>query len=220
MSIMMAMVIGLTLSVMSGANAKATPAQWNQVTITGTDMVITDVRPANTGYDINSQIRQNAENGDHQSQYILGVAYATGDGVGQNYEEAIRWLNKAADDTRQSEAKTNAQIYLGGIYQNGDSVLQDYNEAIGWYTEAAVWGSSKAQIKLGVLYTIRGDFNSLHYNPADLVLGHMWLNISGANGETLAKVKRDQVSVEMTAENLDEANRRAKNCLSSNYTNC
>ena len=49
-----------------------------------------------------------------------------------------------------------------------------------WYRLAAVQGHALAQYFLGLMY--RDD----RATPQDSVLGHMWLNIAGANGEEIA----------------------------------
>ena len=49
-----------------------------------------------------------AEHGDATAQFSLGYKYATGEGVPQNYTEAVRWFRMAAE---QGDAK--AQVNLG-----------------------------------------------------------------------------------------------------------
>lgn len=43
------------------------------------------------------QVEMRAKKGDPEAQYNLGVMYENGNGVKQNYEEAIKWYRKAAD---------------------------------------------------------------------------------------------------------------------------
>jgi TPR repeat protein len=62
-----------------------------------------------------------AEQGDASAQYNLGVMYANGYGVPQDYAEAVRWYRLAAG---QGNAK--AQYNLGLMYYNGEGVPQDY----------------------------------------------------------------------------------------------
>lgn len=51
--------------------------------------------------------------------------YAEGAGVPQNYDEAMKWYRKAAE---QGEAF--AQSNLGFMYENGKGVPQNYDEAM------------------------------------------------------------------------------------------
>ena len=42
-------------------------------------------------------VRLRAEQGDAETQYNLGLAYARGQGVPQDDQEAVRWYRLAAD---------------------------------------------------------------------------------------------------------------------------
>ena len=44
-------------------------------------------------------VRQTAEQGDASAQYTLGLGYANGRGVAQNYVQAHKWINLAASRT-------------------------------------------------------------------------------------------------------------------------
>jgi TPR repeat protein len=50
---------------------------------------------------------ENAVAGNAAAQYSLGVAYYNGDGVTQNYAEAIKWFELAAN-----QGDADAQCYL------------------------------------------------------------------------------------------------------------
>ena len=69
--------------------------------------------------------------------------YAYGQGVKQDYAEALRWYRKAADG-----GHAGAMANLGHMYENGDGVGQDKAEAIKWYRKAAAKGFAKAQAEL------------------------------------------------------------------------
>ncbi len=64
-----------------------------------------------------------------------GVA-ADNDG---NYQEAVRWYRKAAE---QGHAK--AQYNLGVMYYNGFGVTQDRTEAKKWWEKSAAQGNQTA----------------------------------------------------------------------------
>ena len=55
--------------------------------------------------------RVEAEQGVAEAQYNLGVCYYNGDGVDQNYTEAVKWLSKAAD---QGHDKAQTELRLLG----------------------------------------------------------------------------------------------------------
>jgi TPR repeat protein len=77
-------------------------------------------------------IIKSAEQGEATAQFNLGVAYDNGQGVPQDYAEAVRWYRLAAE---QGEA--TAQRNLGSIYYTGQGVPQDYVQAHMWLNLAA-----------------------------------------------------------------------------------
>ena len=77
----------------------------------------------------------------------IGDMYYFGDGVEQDYEEAVEWYKAAAGQDYDL-----AQYNLGHMYRNGYGVAQDYTKAIQWYKKAAEQGNSEAQNSLGDMY--------------------------------------------------------------------
>lgn len=69
--------------------------------------------------------RKKAEQGDAGAQYDLGLMYDNGQGVAQNYKEAVKWYKHSAE-----QGHAEAQNALGIVYANGQSVSQDYEEAV------------------------------------------------------------------------------------------
>ena len=88
-----------------------------------------------------------AEQGVAEAQFNLGLMYYNGQGVRQDYAEAVRWYRKAAE---QGVAET--QNNLGAMYAIGQGVRQDYAEAVKWYHQAAEQGYAAAQYNLGSMY--------------------------------------------------------------------
>jgi TPR repeat protein len=83
-----------------------------------------------------------AEQGDPLSQYLLGFWYLKGDGVPQNYGEAMRWFRKAANADRSDY---QSQFNIGELYLKGNGVPQDYVQAHMWFNLAAASSSLKPQ---------------------------------------------------------------------------
>ena len=54
--------------------------------------------------------------------------YQNGQGVPQDYKEAVKWYLKAAE-----QGNAIAQNHLGVMYDQGKGVTQDYKEAAKWY---------------------------------------------------------------------------------------
>ncbi len=88
-----------------------------------------------------------AEQGDANAQYNMGLLYALGQGVPQDFKRAAEWYEKAA---RQGVAA--AQYNLGVIYANGQGVPQNVTEAREWFTRAAEQGVAQAEDSLGYFY--------------------------------------------------------------------
>jgi TPR repeat protein len=71
------------------------------------------------------ETKAKAESGDACAQDWLRVMYAKGQGVEQDFKEAVKWYQKAAD---QGDAR--GQTNLGLMYDSGDGVLEDDKEAV------------------------------------------------------------------------------------------
>jgi TPR repeat protein len=75
------------------------------------------------------------QGGDAAAQYTLGVMYANGQGVIQDYKTAVQWYRLAAE-----QGYASAQSNLGWMYGNGHGVIQDYTRAHMWSNIAASQG--------------------------------------------------------------------------------
>lgn len=88
-----------------------------------------------------------AKQGVAEAQNGLGVMYSNGNGVLQDFREAIKWYRLAA-----AQGYSFAQYNLGEMYEKGLSVPQNYVEAIKWYRTAVEQYHPLAQYKLATLY--------------------------------------------------------------------
>ena len=89
------------------------------------------------------QVYNFAKHGDAETQYVLGIFFDDG----EEYEEAVKWSRKAAE-----QGYAEAQFFLGRSYALGQGVPQDYAEAARWFRKAAEQGHAEAQFFLGVMY--------------------------------------------------------------------
>jgi len=80
-----------------------------------------------------------AKAGDAEMQFKLGMMYEVGDGVTQNYIEAVKWYLMAAE-----LAYVQAQLQLGLMYDLGRGIPQNYVLAHMWYNIAGITSSAKA----------------------------------------------------------------------------
>ena len=92
-------------------------------------------------------ISRSAAAGQAQAQCAMGERYAQGDGVAQNWFEACRWYDMAA---QQGDA--TAQCALAVCYADGKGVKQDIAHAFIWFEKAAAQNVPQAQWNLGELY--------------------------------------------------------------------
>jgi TPR repeat protein/formylglycine-generating enzyme required for sulfatase activity len=100
--------------------------------------------------------------------------YFNGQGVPQNYAEAVKWYRKAAD-----QGNSGSQFGLGLMYAEGQGVPQDYAEAVRWYRKAADQGNFGGQFNLGLMYA-KGQGVPQDYQEA-----YLWFSLSAAQRKTL-----------------------------------
>jgi TonB family protein len=91
--------------------------------------------------------RVKAVGGDAASQLNLGLRYARGQGVPQDYAEAARLIREAAEKELPA-----AQFILGMMYARGQGLTRDYSEAAVWWRKAADAGNLEAQYDLALSY--------------------------------------------------------------------
>ena len=108
-----------------------------------------------------SGIRSIADQGFASAQYLVGLMFDTGVGLGQRPFMAVQYYNLAA---RQGHAEaydglrelgnryTEAQFQLGSLNELGEAIEQDYAEALRWYHLAAAQGEDRSQYRLGMMY--------------------------------------------------------------------
>ena len=69
----------------------------------------------------------------------MGYASAKGEGVPQDYKEAVKWWRLAAE-----KGYADAQFFLGIAYNTGKGVQQDFVQAYAWLNFAASQGDDQA----------------------------------------------------------------------------
>ena len=117
-----------------------------------------------------------ANKGYAAAQYYLGNCYSNGEGVTQDYTEAVKWYRKAAE-----QGYATAQLILGVSYKGGIGVSKNGEKAVEWYTKAAEQGDALAQIFLGNMY-YSGEGVTQDYTEAV-----KWYRKAAEQGATLAQ---------------------------------
>ena len=135
--------------------------------------------------------------------------YENGQGIPQDYAEAVRWYTRAAE-----QGNAGAQFNLGVSYDNGQGVLQNHAEAVKWYRLAADQGDADAQLNLGFSYEYGEGL------PQNNIMAHMWYNLASENGAKQGGEWRDERAGLMTAADIAKAQAMARECMDSGYKNC
>jgi GAF domain-containing protein len=93
-------------------------------------------------------LRVLAEKGDTGAQFALGIRYATGEQVRQDYSEAARWFSLAAE-----HGEVKAQSVLAAYYWDGTGVPKDLTKAYFWAILARANGDEPSSTRAAELAT-------------------------------------------------------------------
>lgn len=93
-----------------------------------------------------------ANTGNADAQFNLGLCCQSGIGVQQDERCAVSWFTQAS-----LQGHAPAQYALGRCYQNAAGVQQDARLAVTLYKKAADQGHAPAQYTLGVISPLLGD---------------------------------------------------------------
>jgi hypothetical protein len=164
------------------------------LTATRQELILAIEQPVQ-GTDVN-RILHRADAGDSTAQYEMALRYADGEGVPQNYRDAMAWFAKAA-----ASGNDDAQWKLGLGYIGGIGVPQDEREAVVWFKRAANRGDIRAQNALSDLYL------SGRGVPRDYVRAYTWASIAaGLRGDDNDRLR--VIGPQMTAAQIEDAHRR------------
>ncbi|HHJ15773.1 MAG TPA: sel1 repeat family protein [Gammaproteobacteria bacterium] len=131
---------------------------------------------------------EEAEAGDADAQYEVGIKYLKGHGVEQDTSRALHWLELSAQSGNErartklqrmqdQQAKfsdtlkkaqsgdAGAQYTVGMMYLKGKGTAQDGAKARDWISKAARQNNQKAITRLGILY-FKGEGGSVDYPRA------------------------------------------------------
>ncbi|WP_041320741.1 tetratricopeptide repeat protein [Hyphomicrobium denitrificans] len=177
-------------------------------------------------------LRLAAANGDASAEFEVGARLAEGKGTPQNFKEAAKWYQRAAD-----HGLVQAQYRLGTFYERGLGMKADRALAETWYKRAADKGNVKAMHNLAVLSANQTD-QSPDYTTAaqwfeqaaqrgladsqfnlailyenglgvkkDLQQAYMWISLAARDKDADAVRRQGILRGKLTAEDLAEAER-------------
>ncbi len=149
-------------------------------------------------------IQTQADRGDADAQFSLGLKYASSVGTAQDYDLAARWYLKAAD-----QSHSLAQFNLGIMYIKGHGVPRDEATAMRWFHKAAQLGDAGAQFNLGMRQH-RDSIAEFPTNAAESKIeAYKWFNLAAAQGYQGSATACERVTLSMTHEELADGNHRA-----------
>jgi TPR repeat protein len=129
-----------------------------------------------------AQRKRATNEGNAEAMFNLGLLYANGQGVTQDYVRAREWYEKAAE-----KGFPSAMGNLGVLYHNGQGVTQDYVRAREWYEKAAEKGFPRAMGNLGLLY------HNDQGVAQDYAKAREWYEKAAANGNATAMLNLGQL---------------------------
>lgn len=174
-------------------------------------------------------LRDAARRGEAGAAYEIGLRYAEGRGVTQNFSEAAKWYQHAAQaqivpamfrlgtlyekglglkkdldaagrQYRQAAERGNAKaMHNLAVLEADGGGKPDYKGASSWFRKAAERGIADSQFNLGILYA-RGI--GVEQNLAE---SYKWFSLAAAQGDTDSGYKRDEIAKRLDAQSLAAA---------------
>lgn len=131
----------------------------------------------------NLMVLRAARQGNAQAAEYVGVAFATGRGIPQDYNQAAYWLRIAA--AREGHV---AAYVLGLLYEQGYGVPPNPAKAVSYYSQAARQQDHYAEYALG------RQFETGNGIPADLSAARSWYQKAAIGGLPVAKIALARLS--------------------------
>jgi TPR repeat protein len=100
--------------------------------------------PSDVSAEEQQTLHTQAAQEDAMAQYRLGLLYADGKGVPQDYGKARQWWEQAA-----AQGDTNAQDNFGALYADGHGMPQNNVKAYMWWSLAAPHLTGRRQELIG-----------------------------------------------------------------------
>lgn len=114
-----------------------------------------------------------AQGGLAKAQCNIGTMFGIGNGVDQDFDEALKWYKLAAD-----QGHVGGQTNLGTMCANGQGVDQDRDEAKRLFSLAADQGDLSAQ---GFLEQVSAEWNNFFDQWATMLYDNAWIDNDSDN---------------------------------------
>jgi len=149
------------------------------------------------------ELQAQAERGDAEAQFALGVYFASAGGDLPDFPQAARWYRLAAE-----QGHLLAQFNLGVMFARGQGLPRDDGQAAVWMRRAAEGGDAGGQYDLG----LRCHRASVDTGRSDAlesrIEAYQWLQLAAAQGYQDAEIACQRVTLAMTRTEVDEGNHR------------
>ena len=142
------------------------------------------------------EFKESAKAGDPKAMFHLANMYAAGEGIQKSLTQAVKLYKRSA-----KRGYANAQYNLGIMYYTGEGVTKSTSKAVKWWKKAAEQKLPSAQFNLAIAYA-KGEGVKKDYTKS-----YMWAFISAAYGNQQSKVFMNQMVLEMTLQQLNDAER-------------
>lgn len=175
-----------------------------------------------------TEIQARANAGNVRAEHDLAELYKWGQGVKQNYAEAVKWYIKAAE-----QGDADSELNLGYAYQTGSGIKKSEKEAAKWIEKAAEQGIMEAEDSIGAAYLYgkgvrKDEVAAAHYFgkaaeqgdgdamrelglmrwhgqglSRDLVAAYMWLTLSEKFGSAETHLRENPFIVDVPSARHD-----------------
>lgn len=92
---------------------------------------------------------QSAKGGYKKAFLLTGSCFVMGEGVQQDFRQALKWFEKASDDMHETAPDVSDQVYLAhtlaDFYAKGLGTLQDFSKSAKWAKKAGELGDARSQ---------------------------------------------------------------------------
>jgi TPR repeat protein len=139
-----------------------------------------------------------------EAQFLVGLKFASGQGVAQDYTQAAQCYTEAAE-----QGHSLAQLNLAALYAQGLGVTRDETKALMWLIKAANLGNAAAQYRLGVQQHLACRTGRAEPAVQGRIEALKWVRLSAAQRYRPAQSACEFVALSMTRDEVAESARRA-----------
>lgn len=138
-----------------------------------------------------------------ESQFDLGLKFASGTGAAQDFVRAAECYRKAA-----SQSHPLAQFNLGIMYAEGQGMAADASESLMWFGRSARLGDAGAQFKLGESFHQASLSQAPMPAAESRIEAYKWYRLAAVQGYMGSEVSLESLGLKMSAADVVAGNAR------------